>query len=412
MRRLAGSALAWSVCLITVTLAASTALLVSLNASAIPSLEAPQVAGAAILAAASIGFAIVGALIAARRRNAVGWLMCVVGVGLVLFPFGEHYALRGTVTAPGSLPAVAWMAWLRGLAIFLPLGAVPLLLLLFPDGHVPSPRWRTPKWVVLIGWVFFLTGEALQEGELQGTFSDYGVTLENPVGIHASGGPWLVFIALMLVWGTAAAACLGAPLIRYRGASGIERLQLKWVAYAAVAAAVAGALGFAVGSSGLAGILSAVLSIVFVLLVGFGLPAAIAVAVFRYHLYDLGRLVNRTLVYGLLTALLAGVYLASVVGLGAVVRSLGGASDNAVVVAASTLVVAALFRPGRRTIQALIDRRFYRRKYDAARTLEAFGHRLRAEVDLDALQDDLVAVVHETLRPAQVSLWLRLPGPR
>jgi hypothetical protein len=152
--------------------------------------------------------------------------------------------------------------------------------------------------------------------------------------------------------------------------------------------------------------------IAFLLLIGFGIPGAIAVAVFRYHLYDLGRLVNRTIVYGTLTAFLAAVYIGAVFGLGAIVRSIGGGGENSAVVAASTLVVAALFRPGRRTIQALIDRRFYRGKYDAARTLESFGQRLRDEVDLESLRDDLVSVVEDTVQPATVSLWLRSPDLR
>ncbi|MDP9342758.1 MAG: hypothetical protein M3Q23_11845 [Actinomycetota bacterium] len=409
MRRLVGTAMAWSACLATVGLAGWTVALIWLNRSIFGSDQSSQSVGEATLAVAGIGFAVVGALIASRRRNAVGWLMCAVGLGLVLFPFGEHYVLRGTVTAPGSLPLVAWVAWVRGLAIFLPLGAVPLLLLLFPDGHVPSPRWRIPKWIVLGGSILFLGGQAFQSGELQGTFTNYGVTLENPVGIGSSGGPWVVFIVIMLAWGTAAAACLGAPLGRYSRASGVERLQLKWVAYAAVAAAITGIVGFAVGSTA-GGVFGVAPMMVFLLVIGFGIPAAIAVAVFRYHLYDLGRLVNRTIVYGLLTALLAGVYVGGVVVLGAIARSLGGGNDNSVVIAGSTLVVAAMFRPGRRIIQRLIDRRFYRRRYNATRTMAEFTARLREEVDLETVADDLVAVVQDTMQPAQVSLWLRPPG--
>jgi MFS family permease len=408
MRRQVGSAVAWSACLATVGLAGWTVALIWLNRSIFGSDQLSQSVGAATQAVAGIGFAVVGALIASRRRNAVGWLMCAVGLGLVLFPFGEHYVLRGTVTAPGSLPAVAWVAWVRGWATFIPLAAVPLLLLLFPDGHVPSPRWRIPKWIVLGGSILFLGGQAFQPGELQGTFTNYGVTLENPVGIGSSGGSWVVFILMGLVWGIAAAACLGAPLRRYRRASGVERLQLKWVAYAAVAAAATGIVGLAAGSAG--GVFGVVPMIVFLLVIGFGIPAAIAVAVFRYHLYDLGRLVNRTIVYGLLTALLAGIYVGGVVGLGAIARSLGGGNDNSVVIAGSTLVVAAMFRPGRRTIQRLIDRRFYRRRYDATRTMAEFTARLREEVDLETVADDLMAVVQRTMQPARVSLWLRPPG--
>jgi hypothetical protein len=408
MRRLVGTAVAWSACLATVGLAGATVVLIWGNRSILGADRSTESLGEATQAVAGIGFAVVGALIASRRRNAVGWLMCAVGLGLVLFPFGEHYVLRGTVTAPGSLPAAAWVAWVRGWAIFLTLSAVPLLLLLFPDGHVPSPRWRIPKWIVMIGSILFLGGQAFQPGELQGTFTNYGVTLENPVGIGSSGGSWVVFILMALVWGTAAAACLGAPLRRYSRASGVERLQLKWVAYAAVAAGVSGLVGLVAGT-GAGGIFGLVPMIVFFLLVGFGVPAAIAVAVFRYHLYDLGRLVNRTIVYGLLTAVLAGVYVGGVVGLGAIARSLGG-SDNSLVIAGSTLVVAAMFRPGRRTIQSIIDQRFYRRRYDATRTMAEFTARLREEVDLETVADDLVAVVQRTVQPAQVSLWLRPPG--
>jgi hypothetical protein len=192
---------------------------------------------------------------------------------------------------------------------------------------------------------------------------------------------------------------LVAVLDRYRHGPAEERQQLKWLTYGAIGLAAGIAATFLPGSS----------------LLNFGLAfpgflwftTCVVIAMLRYRLYDIDVIVNRTLVYGALTSLLAGVYLGAVFGLGAVVRSIAGHRNNGLVVAASTLAVAALFSPARRALQAFIDRRFYRRKYDAARTLESFGARLRDDVNLDELSGHLVGVVHDTMQPAQVSLWLR-----
>jgi hypothetical protein len=195
--------------------------------------------------------------------------------------------------------------------------------------------------------------------------------------------------------------------MRFRRARGEERQQIKWLVYVGATAAVFLIATWATGENRILGDIGFSF---FYLTMGLGIPAAVGVAIFKYRLYDIDRVINRTLVYGLLTALLVGVYVLAAVGLGSAVRSVTGQENNSLVIAASTLAVAALFGPARRRIQAFIDRRFYRKKYDAARTLEAFSARLREEVDLDSLTGELVRVVRSTMQPVHVSLWLRGRG--
>jgi hypothetical protein len=209
---------------------------------------------------------------------------------------------------------------------------------------------------------------------------------------------------LLLAATVASAVGLVLRLLR---AAGDERQQLKWLAFAAVFLAI----GFMFTAIGETFVGESKITDLGVIIAVPGIPVAIAIAVLKYHLYDVDLVINRTLVYGLLTAVLAAVYLGGVVGLGSLARSLSDQANNSLVIAASTLAVAALFRPARRRIQGFIDRRFYRRKYDAAQTLEAFSARLREEVDLDSLAGELVGVVRSTMQPAHVSLWLRAPEP-
>ena len=267
------------------------------------------------------------------------------------------------------------------------------LLLLFPDGRLPSRRWRpfargVGGFMVLVAPVFMFT---------PGRYSD--IPVRNPVGLRGAGPvlrglgtasyPVVVFLTL---------ACAASLVVRYRRARGRERLQIKWFGYGAVFMA----LCFAIG--GVASGLGSVAASDAISTVGFlGIPAGAAVALLRYRLYDIDRVINRTLVYGAVTVLLGAVYASLAVGLGSVV----GSNANTLVIAGATLVVAALFRPVRRRMQALIDRRFYRRKYDAVRTLEAFTARLREEVDMEELREHLLGVVGETMQPAHASLWLR-----
>jgi hypothetical protein len=226
----------------------------------------------------------------------------------------------------------------------------------------------------------------------------------NPVGVEGAGrllegmettGTGLALVALLLA--------LVSMIVRFRRSIGVERQQLKWIVYAGAVAAG----GFALTLFLSGPLANAVFVIAFLAFIG--VPAAAGVAIMRYRLYEIDLVINRTLVYGSLTALLALVYVGSVVLLQSIFRALTG-QESQLAVVASTLVIAALFNPLRRRIQAFIDRRFYRRKYDAARTLAAFGARLRDEVDLETLADDMVGVVQDTMQPEHVSLWLRPSG--
>jgi hypothetical protein len=346
----------------------------------------------------ALSFPTVGAIIASRRPgNVVGWIFCAVGLCGGAEVFTVEYGIYALVTNPGSLPAGVITTWI-GTWIWLPSVTLTItfLLLLFPHGRLLSPRWRPVAWLAA---GVTIAGTALL-AIVPWDLLDPGVPAQNPVGVeglrHLGIAPpapiFLVGIPTMLL-------SVASLVLRFRRSRGEERQQLKWFVYAGVL--VVGALFVPLLVRGAA-------SSVLQLLVMPSLPVAAGVAILRYRLYEIDLIINRTLVYGLLTATLVLVYLGGVVLLQYVFRALTeGESQLAVV--ASTLVIAALFNPLRRRIQTFIDRLFYRRRYDAAKTLEAFSARLRDRTDLDALSGDLVGVVRETLQPAHVLLWLRPP---
>jgi len=347
-------------------------------------------------------FPLVGILILARQpRNTIGWVLLSIGAVAAVDAILTSYAEYGLRTHPGSLPGAD-----VALALSEPLWAPILgimgiyLLLLFPDGRPPSPRWRAIAWLGAVG----IGGTVVGLTVLPGTYADSGYpNVINPLGIEALRGfEWvaLIFIPLIPVSILASAISL---VRRFRRSEGAVRLQLKWLTAAAAITAVLYALVFVMPGAWSANTPTYVFVIQSLAVLSFVLiPIAIGFAVLRYRLYDIDVVINKALVYGSLSAVLAGVYVGLAVGLGSV-----AGRDNSFVIAGSMLVVAALFRPVRRRIQGFIDRRFYRRKYDAQRTIEAFTARLRDQVDLDELHAHLLAVVDETVRPASKSLWLR-----
>ena len=353
-----------------------------------------------------MSFATVGALVASRRpRNAVGWTFCALGLFGTLAAAGEGYAVYALATRPGSLPGGEGMAWLSGLlggpitfAMF------ALVLLLFPDGRPLSRRWRPFVWLNLIA-VALILAFAFKPGPIGTSLLD----IANPFGIQGAG-PLLEAIGISGIFLTLAVAVAGAAslVIRLRRARGEERQQLKWFAFAGAVCCAAFATGPVLWSlppsSGLAWIWS-----VLFLSAASTIPAATGIAMLKYRLYDIDVIINRTLVYGSLTVTLALVYAGSVISLQYVFRVFAGGSSQLVIVA-STLAIAALFNPLRRRIQGFIDRRFYRKKYDAAMVLEAFSERLRDETDFDTLSEDLTNVARETVQPEFISLWLREKG--
>jgi hypothetical protein len=311
------------------------------------------------------------------------------------------------VTAPGSLPAASWLAWLAYWTWSLNLPALALLLLLFPDGRVPSPRWRVVPWLLGVAVVGVTVWSMLQPGPIDLS----AVTIANPAGVAALDDPAIQAVDLVpnllavLTLFVGSVACAMAPFVRRRRAEPIERQQLKWLAFVAAASGLAGAAGFLLagpGNSTMA-IVGRLLLLLALTGIAIGIPLAVGLAVLRYRLYDIDQVINRTLVYGLLTAVLGLGYAGVVLTLG----QLLGRQNSSLAVAGATLAMAALFQPLRRRIQQQVDRRFNRRRYNAAQTIQAFSTRLRDEVDLDTLTAELLAVADQTMQPTQASLWLR-----
>ena len=348
-------------------------------------------------------FMVVGALVVAHRPgNAIGWLFSASALLAVTSQLAGQYAFYAYVIRPGSLPGVTLALWYGSWPWFLVLALTLVYTpLLFPTGRLLSPHWRPVAWLTAAVSAV-LTALASVQPELSlGTVPDQ--VIANPVGVAAVGGfltgPVVTVLIVLLV--LLAAAAFGSLVIRFRRSRGEERQQLKWFTYAGALlplSVVADALPAPVGD------LATALPIVF-------LPIAAGIAILRHRLYDIDRLINRTLVYGLLTAALAGVYAGMVLLLGQAFGAAGRGTPSWAV-AGATLAVAALFQPGRRRIQAVVDRRFNRRKYNAAQTIEAYSVRLREQVDLDTLSAELLAVVDQTVQPTRVLLWLRPTPPR
>ena len=344
----------------------------------------------------AVSFSVIGVVIASHRPgNPIGWIFLAIGFSQGLVSFANTYAEYALITEPGSLPGGPVMSWL-GQLVWFPGASLmfTFALLLFPDGRLPSPRWRPLAWISAVPLVVFVPGAASLYPHRGRAF------MENPNQFEPGGilGTLLgVMFPLMLVCGLASVISL---VVRFRRSRGIERQQLKWFTYAA-AVTLGGLVMNEALSLGIAG------NLLFLPFIP-SIPVAAGIAILRYGLYEIDILINRTLVYGLLTATLAAVYFGGVTATQAIFRTLSGQEQQSqLAIVISTLVIAALFMPLGRRIQGFIDRRFYRRKYDARKTLEAFSAKLRDETDLDALSDDLVGVVRETMQPAHVSLWLR-----
>jgi hypothetical protein len=345
-----------------------------------------------------VAFVPMGALIASRRpENPIGWIACGIGLFNVASAAGYEYALRALLVDPGSLPGGALASWVSAWTWAPGLALLAFLMLLFPTGSPPTRRWRWVGWVaaadilVLVGSAMSLwprRGEVLLREALPSDFA------AKPVVEIA----WTVILVLVLI-------SLASLIVRFRRSRGEERQQLKWLAYVAAVVTVlfinelfvlewlgAGETTFGIVSEHLLNLSAA------------AFPIAAAIAILKYRLYDIDLIINRTLVYGALTALLAVAYFGIVVALQNLIP---GADNSDLTIAGSTLAVAALFRPLRARVQGFIDRRFYRRKFDAQRTLESFSSRLREDVDLDHLSADLLRVVHDTMQPVHASLWIR-----
>ena len=352
-------------------------------------------------------FSVVGVLIASRHpRNPIGWIFLADGLLWNFLGFTDYYGIYG-VASPGSVPFPVLVA---GFNNFLWVPAVGLLgtyaLMLFPDGNLPSKRWRPLAWLTGVALVSISLLVAISPAPLQ----SLGET-QNPFALDLP--PWAEgATAIFLVLPLCMIASAASLVVRYRRAVGEQRQQIKWIAFAAVivvlmylAAMVSSLIfpswaWFSAGSPWWMDLLAYAALASFVTI-----PIAVGFAVLKYRLYDIDLVINRALVYAPLSATLAGAYFGSVVVLQSLLRALT-AGESQLAIVASTLAIAALFDPLRRRMQAFVDRRFYRRKYDAAKTLEAFSARLREETDLGLLSEHLLGVVGETMRPTHISLWL------
>jgi hypothetical protein len=351
-------------------------------------------AAAYLVLVAALSAATVGAVVASRRpRHSVGWLLLATGLTMVV-DFGVNgYVRYGVVARPGSLPGARYLAGVSFGIFLVWVSFAGFVLLLTPTGSLPSPRWRWWARVAVAGPVLEMLSAATDPQPLYPEHPEVG----NPLAVSALR-PLQVAVgiaggAIILVSLVVAAVSL---VLRYRRARGTERLQLRWLALAAGLAAGLMVVAVAAGLTGRQGVVLAALGAMVALV-----PLATGAAILRYRLYDLDRIISRTVAYGLLTVLLGGAYAVVVLSLGRLVGQRSG------VVAAATLAVAAVFGPARRRIQQVVDRRFNRRRYDAARTIAAFSGRLREQVDLDTLAAELLAVTERTVEPTTVSLWLR-----
>jgi hypothetical protein len=384
MGRVRTTWLAWAMGVLSAGLAAGAVVLAGRNGESLAELVFNHHAIGIVTA---IGLSVLGALIASRQpRNPIGWLMSAAALLLGVFSFTQQYA---PLAVAESLPGVGLASWLAawtnlpGIAI-----TITFLFLLFPDGRLPSRRWRPVAWLMAAATVVPAAVMAVRAWPVRGP-ALVAQSFDHPAVADAFGIGFAVVLTLSVV-------ALAGLVVRFRRSTGTERQQIKWFAYGAM-------IGIPLGLPAEVPFWGPILELVQPPLMFAGL----GIGMFRYRLYDIDRLLNRTLVYGLLTVSLAATYAAGVLLLGGRVS---GGRTSSLVVAGVTLAVAAIFQPLRRTIQRAVDRRFNRRAYDAAATIEAFAVRLRQQVDADALTAELLAVVDHTIQPTQASLWLRPAG--
>src|SRR5215204_5870840 len=398
--------LAWSLCALSLTFVIVWALFRFLNSPTPTGVDQTllplEVWGLLVF----VLFTTIGALVASRQpKNTIGWIFCAMGLFFTSSVASGQYAIYALLSSPGSLPGGETAAWLEaflGGPIIITMFA--LLLLLFPDGRPPSHRWRAALWLDLIAAVLLFVG-SFKPGPMPTSSLD----VANPFGIEQIGALLnvLLYVGLYLALALTALGVVSL-MVRFRRSRAEERQQIKWFAFAGAIMCAVTATGPFLWSLPPASPAVTLIWPALFLSAASTIPVATGIAILKYRLYEIDLLINRTLVYGALTALLALVYFGGVATTQAVFRVLTGQEQQAqLAIVVSTLVIAALFNPLRQRIQSFIDRRFYRSKYDAAKTLEAFSAKLRDETNLDALSDDLAGVVRETMQPAHVSLWLR-----
>jgi hypothetical protein len=394
--------LAWMVGGAALALSVSAAFLVEFNSGNVGS------AYATVPAIWGISFSAVGVVIASRRpENVIGWVFLFGGLFHSLNAFSSEYSTYALVTSPILWPGGAFFSWLFTWVFAPGFATFPLTLLLFPTGRLPSPRWRLVLWLAMAGVALIVLPMAVRAWPLRGP-----ALLGDPSKVLSGfGGPaeTLLYAGVYTV-GLCMLASVISLALRFRRALSVERQQIKWLLYAGILTFIMTATISPAAPFDLPGFVSIALETILLPLALPSIPVAVGIAILKYRLYDIDVVINRTLVYGSLTVSLVLAYVSSVVLLQGAFRGLTG-QESQLAVVVSTLVIAAMFNPLRHSIQSFIDRRFYRKKYDARKTLESFSAKLKDETDLDALRGDLVGVVRETMQPAHVSLWLRPDSP-
>lgn len=354
---------------------------------------------------------VIGGLLAARRpENAVGWLLLASGVFWTILSASDPYAQRGLVESPGSLPGAGFALWLATWTWMVGILVLPGVLLHFPDGELPSPRWRPVRTAWVLGFVGVVVAQWTVGWGAGGYDYDWMPTgMQNPMHLPAlEGARSALARGAGVVLALAVLGSLASVVVRFRRAVGAERQQMKWVVFGVTAAAALVLLNIAVETisvalTGRSPFAYRLDQILFGLMLA-SFPFTIGLAVLRYRLYDIDRIVSRTVSYLALTVVLVGLYVAGVVGIGSLVRRTLGEASNDLVVAASTLIVAAAFGPVRHRVQALVDRRFNRARYNAALTVDSFALRLRDELDLETLTAELRDVVSRSLQPVSATV--------
>jgi hypothetical protein len=396
MSRRTTGRIAWSVCALSLALTALALLLLALNLSQPNTHIFDWWFGNTLI----VIDVTVGAIVASRRpENPIGWLLLLSGLAISINHFGAQYAIYALLAQPGSLPAGEALAWIASWLLPIYSGLQVFYLLLFPTGRLPSRRWRPLAWLTVAYILVGVILSAFSSGAYLGSLGP----IRNPLGIEGFTNFYkaLLYTVSPLLYVAVALSLL----MRLRRAVGVERQQLKWFAYSAAIFALGIVLIVIPIAIDTPSWYEWVGTAIFTAS-GAAITISIGIAILRYRLYEIDTLINRTLVYGSLTVTLVALYFGGIVVLQRFFVFLTGQQSTLAVVV-STLVIAALFNPLRRRIQSFIDRRFYRRKYDAVKTLEAFTAKLRNETDLEALNNELVGVVRETMQPAHVSVWLR-----
>ncbi len=357
--------------------------------------------GASIFVGATFGS--VGAVVARRRPdNSIGWLFCAIGILFAIQAFVVEYTITGILATPGQLPYATQIGWILTWIWVIPSGlALIYLPLLFPTGRLLSRRWRPVAWLGALSLAASAAIVSIAPGPI-----DQATYLDNPLGSTTmTTSDFIPVIAPAFIgFGLAILLALASMIRRFTTSTGEARLQIKWFAFAV---AVAGALDVLYYAAFLVATPPTIVKVLEILVVIglLSLPVTAGLAILRYRLYDIDRIISRTIAYAVVSGVLIATFVGAILAFQAILSPV--TRSNTLAVAASTLVVAALFQPLRRRVQVLVDRRFHRARYDAERTTSAFSERLRDQVDLAAVRTDLMTAVATSLRPSSSALWLR-----